>query len=423
MYATYPIGVPLMVAATTQLTSWRYAAKWVMWAHALACLVLLYAFARHGRLSPGWSALAVLMLALSPLYLQHALVLMSDLPATLWMLAAMLCALRGRESTRWALAAGALTGVAVLIRPSNVLMVGPAVLAIGRSPRRLLTYLAGGVPFAIAYFCYNALAHSPVVTGGYGDLERSFGLRNIGPTLAHYGHWLPIQLTPLGLFALGAPFLWKRDARLALVLTAWMGVYGIFYAFYSYTHETWWFMRFVMPAYPAALVAALLVMREALNWLRVTRWGPAGSVRAWGLGLAAAVAIVAFDVHWNSKLTVLGNGEGERSYADSVDWLRREVPANAVVVAMQMSGSLFYYSDFTIVRWDSLEENDFAQVMSAAAAAGRPVYALFKPIDLELMKNSQRLYGMWTRLGTAYGTELCRYDGGTSAPYTVREAQ
>ena len=423
MVATYPIGLPFLITIASFLCSWSYAAKWVMWAHALAGAILMYALGRQCRLPPGWSALAALILAMSPLYVDFSLVLMSDVPAAVWVMAAMTCALRGREHTGWALAAGALTGYAVLIRPSNLLVALPAMLAIGGSPRRLVAYLVGGMPLAIVHVAYNTAAHVSLVSGGYGDVSELFRWSNVGPTLAHYGKWLPILLTPLAVLALGLPLLWRRHGRLVLVLAAWILVYVTFYVSYAFTHETWWYLRFLLPAFPAIAAAALLVARAGLEYLNVVRFLPAGSLRAWSAGFAATALLFGFDFHWNAELSTFGSGDGERNYPDAVAWLQREAHPRAVIFAMQMSGSLYYYSGYIVVRWDSIDAQNFAQITATAAAASRPVYALLKPYDIEQIRERHELFGTWTKLGAAHDTELWRYEGGTSDPFVLRETR
>ncbi len=423
MTESYPIGLPFFLAATKVLVGWLETANWTIWAHALAGLALLFWLARRCGLPAGWAALAVLLMGMSPLYLQYSLQLMSDVPATVWTIAAIGCALLGAESLAWAVAAGVLTGVAVLVRPSNALIVAPAMLALGFQPRRWLAYALAGVPAAIVFLVYNRIAHGNLVSGGYGTVGEMFKFSYVGASLANYAVWLPVILTPLGVLALAVPFHIRRDRRVTFVLLAWMLAYAVFYAFYSCTHETWWYLRFLLPALPAAWIAALLVARDAFDWLRVARFVPPGSLRAWGLGLAAVAAIFAYDLRWNRQLATLTASVGERIYPDSVAWTRTQVPANAVVVAMQMSGSLYFYSDFVTLRWDSFGAAHFARAAATAAQAGRPLYALLQPWERRRVADEKRLSGLWTRLGVVGDVELWRYDGHADEPLTVRETR
>lgn len=425
MTGTYPIGLPLLLAATAPLTGWREAGNWAMWAHALAGLALIYCLARQCRLSPAWAALGVLLIATSPLYIEFSLELMSDVPATVWALAAMVCALYGRENARWAVAAGFATGIAVLVRPTNLLIALPAVLAIGWGPRRLLAYLAGGAPVAIVNLAYNAAAYgTPFANGysGFGALDGAFSLSYVGPTLAHYAHWLPILLTPAGVLALAIPIRLKPDARLVLVLTAWMLVYAAFYATYTCTHETWWYLRFVLPAFPAAWIAALWVMRDLLGKAGFAKFAPSGSWMAWGLGTATAIAIYSYNLHWNRELKTFETGMRARVYADASAWLKTKVPAKTPIVAMQMSGALFYDTDFPIVRWDSIDSANFSKLVAAAQRQDRPLVALLQPWERERIVAQKHLAGRWTRVESFADWELWKYEGGLDEPARLRES-
>ncbi len=91
--------------------------------------------------SPGGPrAGASAILAACPVFVFQAIQPMSDVVATFWVLAAVLCALLSRDDRRWALAAGFCFGAAVLVRPSNVLLARapPVRAALGPAePRRI----------------------------------------------------------------------------------------------------------------------------------------------------------------------------------------------------------------------------------------------------------------------------------------------
>ena len=57
---------------------------------------------------------------------------------------------------------------------------------------------------------------------------------------------------------LGARLRWAAAGLLA----AWGLVYPTFYLFYSLTHDEWWYLRFLLPAAPPLLVAAVLATRR-----------------------------------------------------------------------------------------------------------------------------------------------------------------
>ena len=74
--------------------------------HALFGLWLVYRLGREAGLEAGWAWLGALLLAASPLYIFMSLQVMSDVPALVWVTAAVLCAWKSRERTWLALLGG-----------------------------------------------------------------------------------------------------------------------------------------------------------------------------------------------------------------------------------------------------------------------------------------------------------------------------
>src|SRR5205814_377341 len=52
----------------------------------------------------------------------------------------------------------------------------------------------------------------------------------------------------------------RRD-RVHLMLALWWWPFFLFYSFYG-PYETWWYTRFLLPAYPALIISALLAARD-----------------------------------------------------------------------------------------------------------------------------------------------------------------
>jgi hypothetical protein len=412
MVPTYPIGLPLLVDGTAALTGTRLAPQWTIWWHALAGVALMFLLGRVAGLSPGWAALGALLLAVCPLHVVYSLQMMSDVPATTWATATIVFAWLSRGNRRWALLAGFSLGWAVLLRPTNAIMILPAAVVLGADWRRWLGFVAAGVPAAITLLLYNWRAYGHPLDSGYGRVGELFQSENLSDSLAHYAEWLPVLLTPLGLLALGLPFCARQIPRWSAALALWVLGFLALYAFYYHTHETWWYLRFVLPAFPAAWIAALLVLREILRRLGWEKHFASGSSAAWLAGGSAAVAIFAYSAHWNRTFYTRETGRGELKYENAIEWMQKRVPANAVLAAMQTSGALFYYTDFPIVRWDQIEEKDFAVVARAAAAAGRPLFALLVPFEEERAFVERRLAGHWSKAGAFDDMTLWRYEPG-----------
>ena len=126
-------------------------------------------------------------------------------------------------------------------------------------------------------------------------------------TLVHYGRWLPALLTPIVVLNLGLPWLRSEAARTRWVLGTWMVVYAAFFSAYECTHETWWYLRFLLPAAPAMAVGALLVGRSLLARAPAGA-DPGRSRTVFALVLAL---IVVNSVAWSRELHALSIGESE----------------------------------------------------------------------------------------------------------------
>jgi 4-amino-4-deoxy-L-arabinose transferase-like glycosyltransferase len=417
---TYPAGLPLWILAAAKVVGWAQAGNLVLWLHAMAGVGLTYAAARAFGLGQRASIVAAVVVAGSPVYLFMALQAMSDVPALVWTTAAVVAACRARERWRWAFAAGAAYGMAVLVRPTNALALVPIAIALSWPPaangprptgepvlaflaRRWLAFGAGGLPCAILFALHSHAAYGKFITTGYGD---SAGLewQWVGMTWRHYAHWLPLEFTPVVVAIVALPLLVRRQAREVVILGTWVMVFAGFYSAYSCTHETWWYLRFLLPAAPALVIGALLVLQ---SWLR-----PRIPARVASLALCTAVVgAIAFDAHWDQKLFALDSGDGEKTYPTTAAWLQQHLPPNAVVAVMQNSGALFYYTDFVFVRWDALDPTSFAKVAAALKASGRPLYAALFPFEIDDQHafRDHMPQGTWAKIGSVREVTIWRW--------------
>jgi 4-amino-4-deoxy-L-arabinose transferase-like glycosyltransferase len=411
MSPTYPIGLPLAVLATAQLTGWSLGPHATMLWHALLGVALTYWLGRIAGVSKGLSLVGALMLATSPLYLFTSTTLMSDTPALVWTTAAVLLAWRSRDAPRLAALAGAAVATAVLVRPTNVLVLAPVAACLGLSPRRWAWLCAGGSPGAVVLLLYNSAAYGNPLTTGYGDVGSAFALANVPASLRTYAEWLHVELTPLVVLAPGLPMLSRRSPRLVAVLALWIAGFCGLYAFYYNTHEAWWYLRFLLPAFPPLLVAVLLVGRRLLDLLPADRWFSRSPALA-AAGLTVAVLVLAHNVSWVEKLEAAEAGRGERAYYEAATWARAHLPANSALVAGQTSGALFHYTDLPLLRWDMLPQERFALVVAALQRRRQPLYAVLFPFEVEDDRVlSERLPGAWTQVGAVRHVTIWRFDG------------
>jgi len=389
----YPLGLPLHMAVAAVFAGWSQGPFLVSPLAALACLVLLYALGRELRLSPALSLAGCALLAFAPAFVFQAVQPMSDVPATAWALAAVFSAYRARaRGNLWAVAAGAAFAIGVLVRPTNVLVLVPLLLALPLRPKCWLLFATGGSPFAAFQLLYAAAAFgSPWTTGYQSALSEGLAWKNFPARARHYGLWtarLLSPLLPLGWLALAA------DRRAPLhdraVLLTWFAAFFLFYSFYA-PYEAWWYTRFLLPALPAMILGALVAMRDFVL-------PPASRPEHWRIALAGILAITAltFELRFVAKERVHKFYKGERIYPQACALVRQRVPGNGIVLSMQMSGALHFYTDATYAMWNWLLPDRFEQLRVSTESRGYRWYALLAPFEMDSVR--QNLPGAWREI-------------------------
>jgi hypothetical protein len=388
---TYPTGLPLHIAAANLILPDEAAVRAVLILTAAVTLALMYAFARDTGLERSWALAACAIVASSPLFVFIAVQPMSDLLATLWALAAVSCAWRARRTTAFAALAGASVGIATLVRPTNALLIVPAMLAMtidGRDSgasesagRRHAAFAAGALPFAIGLGAYQRWAYGHALESGYGDLSSTFAIAVVGRTLLHYVRWLPAVASWL---VLAAPVAWfsSREplARWRIVLAAWLLVVFGIYAAYPVTSEAWWTLRFVLPAMPPLVILSLAGVREIVSAATVRLRSSSAIAAATSLAIvAAAVALELrspeFDAHRRMK-------DGERVYRDALAVMTTDAALESAVLMVQMTGAANYYDpDLRFIRYDEVSPDGWAALRRWQASSGTPIGAALFPFE------------------------------------------
>jgi hypothetical protein len=256
-------------------------------------------------------------------------------------------------------------------------------------------------------------AYGSALATGYGDNSVHFGARYVLGTLLHYARWLPVLFTPLVLLNLALPWAPLPNPRTRWLLATWILVFAGFYATYVCTHETWWYLRFLLPAAPALLAGALLILQAVLA--RAPSWADAG--RSPG-ALALALFAVALALSWpNRTLHPFSIGKEELRYRTLNSWMRTNVPGDAVCLAMQVTGALFYDTSFTFVRWEEVSKDNVGQIESAIRAAHRPLYAVLFPYEIEDFDVLRKVMpGRWTEVGKVEDITILRRDFDAAKP-------
>lgn len=372
---TYAPGLPLVMTAF--LVAAGDAA--VFWVVPIAGLAVVWLTWRLGRQLAGNTAAgaAAVLMACSPAFVFQVVQPMSDVPVTAWWTAALVLVLAGRPGL-----AGACASAAILTRPNLAplaawLALGPMVLA-GHAPsarqvglRQAATFIAATTPGVVAWLAINWQWYGHPLASGYGSAADLYSLAPISTNAGRYAEWLLRCQSPFVLLGLASPVvMWlasRRAPRLAsgvispddpdapaatrpvavhVFCLVFAGLVVVAYLPYA-AFEDWSYLRFLLPAFPVLLVTSCAVATRCLRHVPVAGRVPIlllGTLLLAIFELAGARDGRAFDLH---RL--------ERRYVDAGTWVGGELPSNAVLLAVQHSGSLRHYSGRPTLRWDALD--------------------------------------------------------------------
>lgn len=381
MVPTYAPGLPLLMAVGRAL-------------HACGpylvvpvCCALLVLFTFHlGRevFGTGTAVVAAVLVACSPVVIFMSLTPMADVPAATFWIGAL--AVSVRASAARTLAAGALTAIAILIRPNLVpLALFPWLMAIARVPTwrdrglRTALFAAASIPGAAGVAWVNATLYGSPLSSGYGDLGPGFAFSHAAANLRRYPAWWLESQGPLA-FIFPAVLWFRRShdetQRELTILVMFAVTLCLLYLFYL-PFDAWWYLRFLLPAVPIVfLLCADVVARAA---------GATATVRV--AALAAFTMISAsHTLRFTDTLDLLGIGTGERRYLEPALHVAQATPPDAVILTAQHSGSLRYYTGRLILRWDSLDPAWLDRAVEFLRARGIATYLLVEDWEEERMR-------------------------------------
>jgi 4-amino-4-deoxy-L-arabinose transferase-like glycosyltransferase len=409
---TYPSGLPLHYAAAGKLLGWEAGPLLVGLGAALAALILCYAVAREMGLAPGLATACAAALAAFPPFVFASIQPLSDTLATAWCLAAVLAALRAQRNSLWALGCGLALAVAVLVRPSNLLLLPALVVLLGLDARRLALFVAGGLPGAAWLAFYNHTLYGGVFRSGYPLIDDAFRTEYFAATLRHFVRWLAVFLPAIFLLLPFAVFFDARArTRTLLALALWFGGITSLYLFYAISQEAWSCLRFLLPAVPALIIAALRGLQAVTRHVKVFK---DRRVHA-ALSFALAAWALAAGWHWTEKFGLRYIQTYEQPYADACIAARTQLPPNALIVAFQVSGALYFYTDRAVLRWDALHGREFFDVAALASSAGIPLCAvLFDTEEKPALR--EHCPGEWTKISTHRSISLWRLVSARAEP-------
>ena len=355
---TYPIGFPLHIAAAS-LFGWETAPFLIMPLAAVGCLILMMVIAAQLGL-PRWARVAAAAsLAAFPPFVVNAIQPMSDVVSLFWCLLAMGLAMRGNRF------AGAAFGMAVLVRPTNLLL-APAMFVVGK----WRVFLAA-IPFGIALLALQYTLYGNPLTTGYGGAGELLALANFPLAFPSYAKWLLLLATPL-VFPFG--LLTRRP-----LIAAWFLPFLGFYSFYG-EYGYWGALRFLLPAIPPLILGALMwISRVKLAYV-----------------LAAVMILVPA---WQSRrLHVFATKDNEQIYRNTVRWAEPQLPPDSLVVAGLLSGAFLYHANRFTVNWPAVDADRFQQLRAYAGVAGLRWYAVISDAEMKRDAFASRYPGNWVEV-------------------------
>lgn len=302
----------------------------------------------------------------SPAFLVVLVQTMSDVPAAaLWSLA-IYAALQPRRHA--GLMAGVAVSLAILVRPNLAPLAAVVALvriARGTTPRDVLLLAVGVVPSILVVGELNNYWYGSPLRSGYGTLDYIYSSARVWPNLQNYSRWLVDSQTAAVVLALAAPIVIHDRARRALVAiivvvfpVILMGLYLPYLTF-----GEWWYVRFLLPAYPAlAIGVAAAIVTLARRWLPPV------------IGTAAAVVLGCLLVRHGFRYSdPFGIASGEQRYLRMAEYVRT-LPPGAVMISLSHSGSLSYYTRRSVLRWEVLAPAYLDAAIDHLVRRGHDVY-------------------------------------------------
>ena len=429
----YPPGLPMVMSVFHRLGG-REAVFYVV--PLLAGLAILATYVMGLRLGGKAIGLAgAALLATSPSFLfQLTAAPMSDVPVTAWWSLALALVLVDHLAA--ALFSGLAVSLAILTRPNLAPLALIPVAALiweglrdrarlRRAVTRGATYSAGVLPGCVLIGMLYAAWYGSPFKSGYGSLDSIYHWPNAWPNLARYPAWAAESQTPLVALAFAAPMLVSRVSRAGrvgsqatVIAMSWVGFIVLVLASYLLyeAFNAWWFVRFMLPAFPPLLVLTSVsivalsqrlslgrsAQREGGAWLRVLIPSVLIAVMMWH-GIVYAIDHDAF------------SARSERKYAAVADYVSRRLPRNAALLSMQHSGSIRYYSGRATVRFDHIAPAQLESTLAALTAAGYRPYILLEPWEVPQFR--KRYTGLsplssldWPPVAVMRNTDIRIYD-------------
>lgn len=344
----------------------------------IAGAVLVWcAFLLARRLAGGIAgAMAAVLVAASPIVLFQVVQPMNDVvTAALWLAAL---------AVNHALISGALSGIAILVRPNLapvavVVLISTLILQRGQARRTALLFIAGSLPAIVLLLVLNQVLYGSPFGSGYDSVATLFSAGFLTTNITQFLTRISETQTPFPLLALLAPLVFKDRPRvIAWSLLATAAVVIGFYLFYK-PYPEWWYLRFELLA-----VVLLLVMASAVAVNLAQRLNMAGLIPL----VAVVLAILSMRVAGDRQVFRLQQLEGR--YRETAALVHDRLPENAVLITVWQSGGVRFHAGREAVLWDSLDPSWLDRAVVWLRDQGRAPYILLERSEERDFRNRFR---------------------------------
>ena len=367
---TYPPGLPLLMAIPEAIAGVDGAAAVVILSAAVAIVATALIASEIGGSAAG--AIAALLLGGAPIFLYQSIQPMSDVPVTAaWMLSFLLA--RRKRS----FSAGIVCAIAVLIRPNLAPL---AIVPLFIAHRRL--WFAAPVAIAGVFLALiQTLWYGSPFRSGYGTAEELFALANIIPNASRYFSW---ALATAPLMLLGVIGFWRlRRERMAQAMALFAVLVVASYLVYA-VFDDWSYLRFLLPA---LAVLAIFAAAEVSAWL--VKWPITIRVP---LLFALLLGITAYNLFTARRHDTFKLADQLARVERVADYINTNVPAEAVIVSGEQSGSMRYYTGRPILRWEVSTSETLESAVTKLEQSGRPVFIVLDAWEDEPFRKKLAAY-------------------------------
>jgi hypothetical protein len=260
LVSVFPIGYPLLLTVAG-----AFGLEFLLNSMLGAASVLLL----YPALAPvGGRGIALgltVMWATTPIVAWGATMLMSDLPAAVFVLASYVLLSRQRPKT-----SGALLGFALGIRPTNVVVL-PVFAYIAHWSSTLRPFAGAVVVVGACFAVYGVGAYGSLFAAPYSGHLNAMGFGSVLDNAWVLLSNTFVMLWPVVLLGIVAVI---RRPRQSVPLLCWFGVYLALYGFWDSDISAWWYTRYLLPGYPALFLLAAHGARE-LSDISIRRFATA----------------------------------------------------------------------------------------------------------------------------------------------------